>query len=142
MIYIRTAPESLCLHDCPRDIAKPTSNPTLDLASTSQIYTMSFPNMTPPMGGMGGGPNMQGMSDQEQMMVKGVCCNCTFELWRKIADVEVRRCTPQWNPAHSKPSCPAAWVSPSVVSSVSSWPVYVSHSFPSQSKVNANPRPR
>lgn len=33
---------------------------------------MSFPNMTPPMGGMGGGANMQGMSDQEQMMVKGV----------------------------------------------------------------------
>lgn len=28
--------------------------------------------MTPPMGGMGGGPNMQGMSEQEQMMVKGV----------------------------------------------------------------------
>lgn len=28
--------------------------------------------MTPPMGGMGGGPNMQGMNDQEQMMVRGV----------------------------------------------------------------------
>ncbi|ODM21242.1 Mitochondrial import inner membrane translocase subunit tim22 [Aspergillus cristatus] len=33
---------------------------------------MSFPSMTPPMGGMGGGPNMQGMSEQEQMMVKGM----------------------------------------------------------------------
>lgn len=32
---------------------------------------MSFPGMTPPMAGMGGN-NMQGMNDQEQMMVKGV----------------------------------------------------------------------
>jgi len=87
---------------------------------------MSFPSMTPPMGGMGGGANMQGMSEQEQMMVKGVRLPLHIrKCGGKIADV-VRRCTPQWNPAHSKRSCPAAWVSPSVVSSVFSWPVYVS----------------
>lgn len=33
---------------------------------------MSFPGMTPPIGGMGGANNMQGMSDQEQAMVKAV----------------------------------------------------------------------
>ncbi|KAF4163091.1 hypothetical protein CNMCM6936_001228 [Aspergillus lentulus] len=33
---------------------------------------MSFPGMTPPIGGMGGANNMQGMSDQEQAMVKAM----------------------------------------------------------------------
>lgn len=47
----------------------------------SLIYTMSFPGMTPPMGGLGGGAgagagNMQGMNEQEQMMVKGVSSVC------------------------------------------------------------------
>lgn len=37
---------------------------------------MNVPGMTPPMGGgLGGGMNdMQGMNEQEQMMVKGVRC--------------------------------------------------------------------
>lgn len=35
---------------------------------------MSFPGMTPPgIGGAGGGSNMQGMTEQEQAMVKMVC---------------------------------------------------------------------
>lgn len=35
---------------------------------------MNAPGMTPPMGGLGGGGmnDMQGMNEQEQMMVKGV----------------------------------------------------------------------
>lgn len=39
---------------------------------------MNAPGMTPPMSGLGGN-NMQGMNDQEQMMVKGVSGNhCAF----------------------------------------------------------------
>lgn len=43
--------------------------------------------MTPPMGGMGGGANMQGMNEQEQMMVKGVCPLAIASWsWSNIAD--------------------------------------------------------
>ena len=43
---------------------------------TAKSQKMNVPGMTPPMGGgLGGGMNdMQGMNEQEQMMVKGVRC--------------------------------------------------------------------
>lgn len=59
---------------------------------------MSFPGMTPPMGGMGGipGNQTQGMNEQEQAMVKMVrfyINNLTCH-----TNISRKRCKPEWNP--------------------------------------------
>ena len=89
----------------------------------SLLYTMSFPGMTPPMGGLGGGAgagNMQGMNEQEQMMVKSVslvCRDTGMLCWSMVYGLFVVldanlcvRCKPRWNLVLLRPLCRVVWV--------------------------------
>lgn len=67
---------------------------------------------------------MQGMSDQEQAMVKAVRMPTSYSTGLH-ANVE-HRCTQQWNPVPSRPPSPVQWVLRWAVPSACSWLVYVS----------------
>lgn len=79
--------------------------------------------MTPPMGGLGGGAgagNMQGMNEQEQMMVKSVslicrdtgmlCWSMVYSLCVVVDANSCVRCKPRWNRVRLKRLCLVVWV--------------------------------
>jgi hypothetical protein len=66
---------------------------------------------------------MQGMSDQEQAMVKAVRSQISSSTGVP-ANIN-HRCKQQWNPVPSRPPSPVRWVLRWAVPSACSWLVYV-----------------